>query len=142
MIKFNEFPNNEEPRKKINEKFKSHFEGKEKSHPWMEPSESAFLCGAVQTCRPKKILEVGVAKGGTTAIILQLLEDLGEPYEMHSCDLATKVAGHDTGYLATLAKENNLLITPPSLLYAARMNFIWANPCRKSLTKSAATLTL
>ncbi len=113
MIKFNEFPNNEEPRKKINEKFKSHFEGKEKSHPWMEPSESAFLCGALQTCRPKKILEVGVAKGGTTAIILQLLEDLGEPYEMHSCDLATKVAGHDTGYLATLAKENNLLITPP-----------------------------
>ena len=141
MIKLNEFPNNTEPRNKINEKFKSHFEGKENLIPLMAPSESAFLCGALQTCRPKKILEVGVACGGTTAIILQLLEDRHEPYEFHSVDLVPKYAGKDTGYLATLAKENNLL-SPPSQPCGVNISFIWANTCRKSLTKSAATLTL
>lgn len=124
MIKLNEFPNNTEPRNKINEKFKAHFEGKENSNPWMAPSESAFLCGALQTCPPKKILEVGVARGGTTAIILQLLEDRGEPYGLHSVDLATKVAGHDTGYLATLAKENNLFTPPPSQPCGVNINSI------------------
>lgn len=113
MIKINEIPKNLEPRKKIDEKFKSHFEGKENAAPWMAVSESSFICGALQVCRPKKILEVGVARGGTTAIVLQALEDLGEPYELHSVDLATKIVGKDTGYLATLAKENGLLYTPP-----------------------------
>lgn len=140
MIKFNAFPNNAEPRNKISQKFSTFSEGKEKGSPWMEPSESAFLCGALQTCQPTKILEVGIAKGGTTAIILQLLEDRGTPYELHSCDLALKVSGKDTGYLATVAKENNLL-TPPPVNLAVNTNFTSASICRKSLTTSAATST-
>ncbi|MBQ3451133.1 MAG: class I SAM-dependent methyltransferase, partial [Selenomonadaceae bacterium] len=116
MIKINEFPNNPEPRKKISAKFNSYFDGKENTVPWMSFSESAFLCGALQICRPKKILEVGVARGGTTAIVLQLLEDRNEPYELHSVDLDPKYGGKDTGYLATIAKENNLLTPPQSTL--------------------------
>ena len=113
MIKINEIPNNNEPRTKMDKKIKDHLENKDKLVVWMAPSESAFLCGALQSYRPKKILEVGIAHGGTTAIVLQLLEELGEPYEMHSVDLAPKTGGKDTGWIATLAKENNFYTPPP-----------------------------
>lgn len=113
MIKINEIPNNEEPRKKIISKLDPHFKDKGGSVPWMEPSESSFICSLLQVYRPKKILEVGVAKGGTTAIVLQVLEDMNVPYELYSVDLAPKTGGQDTGFLATFAKENNLLTTSP-----------------------------
>lgn len=113
MIKINEIPNNEEPRKKIMAKLNPHFEKTVVNNPWMERSESSFICSLLQVYRPKKILEVGVAAGGTTAMVLQVLEDMNMPYEMYSVDLAPKTAGQDTGFLATFAKENNLLITPP-----------------------------
>lgn len=119
MIKINEIPNNEEPRKKIMSKLESHFEKTVVNNPWMESSESSFICSLLQVYRPKKILEVGVASGGTTAMVLQVLEDMNMPYEMHSVDLAPKTAGKDTGFLATFAKENNLLITPP------KINLVW-----------------
>ena len=125
MIKINEIPNNEEPRKKIMSKLGPHFKDSGGSTPWMAPSESSFICSLLQVYRPKKILEVGVAKGGTTAIVLQVLEDMNMPYEMHSVDLAPKMAGQDTGFLATFAKENNLLITPPPGQFCAEhMSFI------------------
>lgn len=80
----------------------------------MSEFESAFLCGAIKKFRPKKILEVGVASGATTAIILQALEDIGEPYEMHSVDLSQNLLIEDLtdkacGFLATFALENNLI---------------------------------
>ena len=78
----------------------------------MTETESAFLCGAIKEFRPKKILEVGVATGGSTAVILQALEDIGESYEMHSIDILKKHAEYrtkDIGYFATFAKENNLI---------------------------------
>lgn len=113
MIKINEIPNNEEPRKKIMSKLDPHFEKTAVNKPWMEPTESSFICSLLQVYRPKKILEVGVAAGGTTAIVLQVLEDMNMSYELHSVDLAPKtLGGKDTGFLATFAKENNLLTTP------------------------------
>ena len=144
MIQLNAMPLDYEPRRKILSKLRDTLAG-DYRNPEMSESESAFLCGLLKQSRPKKILEVGVAKGGTTSIILQTLEDLGESYEMHSVDLNEQCYSFKakrTGYMATIAKENNLLYTPPSLLYAARMNFIWASICRKSLMKSAATSTL
>ncbi len=62
----------------------------------------------MKTFRPKKILEVGVAAGASTAIILQALEDIGAPYEMHSIDLSPKLYcddSKDTGFLGKFAKE-------------------------------------
>ena len=44
--------------------------------PEMSEFESAFLCGLLKKFRPKKILEIGVAAGGTTAVMLQCLEDM------------------------------------------------------------------
>jgi predicted O-methyltransferase YrrM len=57
--------------------------------PEMSKFESAFVCGLIKENRPRKILEVGVAAGGTTSIILQCIEDLGmsKECEFFSVDL-------------------------------------------------------
>ena len=60
------------------------------SEPEMTEWESAYLCGLIKSVRPKKLLEIGVAGGGTTAIILQCMENLYRDYEMHSIDVNTQ----------------------------------------------------
>lgn len=75
----------------------------------MSEFESAFLCGLLKKFRPKKILEVGVAAGGTTAIILNCLEKIGQEYSMTSVDISTTVwkdPQNKAGYLATSIKNN------------------------------------
>ncbi len=122
MIKINEVPNNIEPRNKMFPKLQkgllADFRG-----PEMQPSETAFLCGLLKTYKPKKILEVGIAKGSTTAIVLQTLEDIGEPYEMRSVDIAEQCYSFKTkrtGFVAEFAKENNLFNSPDKpLLYGS-----------------------
>ncbi len=108
MIRLNAMPLDFEPRRKILPKLPSFVSKDGYREPEMSEFESAFLCGAIKQFRPKKILEVGVAGGATTAIILQALEDIGEPYEMHSVDVAEKFYRDKTkpsGFMATLAKE-------------------------------------
>lgn len=39
----------------------------------MSDSERGFLCGLLREHKPKKIVEVGVAEGGTTAVILECI---------------------------------------------------------------------
>lgn len=115
MIHINEIPLDFEPRKKILPKLRDCPKGYR--NPEMSEFDSAFLCGLLETHRPKKILEVGVASGATTAIILQTLEDIGEPYEMYSVDVSEnwyRDRNNPTGFLATFAKENNLFNTPPN----------------------------
>lgn len=80
------------------------------NEPEMSEFESAFLCGLIKKNRPKKILEVGIAAGGTTAIILQCIEMLGmnEECEIISVDLNEKFYrkdGHDTGFLGDELKS-------------------------------------
>ncbi|MBQ4402827.1 MAG: class I SAM-dependent methyltransferase [Selenomonadaceae bacterium] len=106
MIHINEIPLDFEPRRKILPKIPA-----VPDEPEMSEFESAFLCGALKTFRPKKILEIGVAGGATTAIILQTLEDLGEPYEIHSVDVAEKFycdQSKTSGFMAMFAKEKIL----------------------------------
>ena len=73
------------------------------NEPEMSKFESAFLCGLIKEKQPKKILEIGVAAGGTTAIIMQCLNDLGiEDCEFISVDLYEKYYrgdGRETGFL-------------------------------------------
>ena len=64
--------------------------------PEMSEFESAFLCGLLNKFQPKKILEVGVAAGGTTAIILQCMKNIGDKsktqgggYKIMKCILST-----------------------------------------------------
>jgi predicted O-methyltransferase YrrM len=73
--------------------------------PEMTEFELSFLCGLIREKRPKKIVEVGVAAGGTTAVILECLSVLGmnETTEVHSVDVSElfyRGDGGKTGYLA------------------------------------------
>ena len=73
--------------------------------PEMTEFESAFLCGLIKERKPRKIVEVGVAAGGTTAIMLKCIEMLGmaENTEIYSVDLSERFyrgKGESSGYLA------------------------------------------
>ena len=92
-----------EPREEILKKIKTI-----PNEPEMSVFESGFLCGLLRTYKPKKIVEVGVAGGGTTAIILQSLEILRYNYEMYSVDLSEMFYRDETkctGFMAIEAKE-------------------------------------
>lgn len=119
MIKINEIDLDYDPRRKILSKLPAYVSPQGYREPEMSEFESAFLCGVLRKFRPKKILEVGVAGGATTAIILQALEDIGEPYEMHSIDVSANFyrdKTKQTGFMAEMAKENNLFAPPQSTL--------------------------
>lgn len=77
--------------------------------PEMTEIESAFVCGLIKDKKPKKILEVGVAGGGTTAIILQCLKSLGyTDTVVYSVDLNEKFYRDNkkkTGYIAEDLKQ-------------------------------------
>lgn len=76
--------------------------------PEMSEFESAFVCGLIKEKKPKKILEIGVAAGGTTAIILQCVSMLDFACEVISADLNEKFYrgdGRQTGFIAREFKE-------------------------------------
>lgn len=77
--------------------------------PGMSEFESAFLCGVINRVRPNKIVEIGVAGGTSTAIILQCMENLNTfNYDMYSIDVSDTVwhtVGLKTGTNAEYAKK-------------------------------------
>ena len=93
-----------EPRKKILPQITSI-----PKEPEMSEFESAFLCGILKKFRPQKILEVGIASGGSTAIILQCLDMLQlNNVEMHSVDFSERFyrnMEYQSGFLGAEAKE-------------------------------------
>lgn len=67
----------------------------------MTDSQLAFLCGVLKDKRPEKIVEVGVAHGGTTCVILECLKENIVTASLHSVDISAKCyRTHDkkTGY--------------------------------------------
>ncbi len=86
MIRWNEVTPYEEPRKKILPRI-TQVDGE----PEMSAGESAFLCGLIRDRKPSVFMEVGIAGGATTAIILQCLSDLGLPCTMYSVDIENSV---------------------------------------------------
>lgn len=69
----------------------------------MTKEQTGFLCGLIKEKKPKKIVEVGVAAGGTTCIILKCMEMLElSNTKMYSVDLSDfyyKDATKKTGYM-------------------------------------------
>lgn len=68
----------------------------------MTTDELAFLCGMIRDRKPKKIVEIGVAAGGTTAVILNCISHIGLKTEMFSIDLSTtyyRDRDKEAGYL-------------------------------------------
>ena len=69
----------------------------------MTREQSGFLCGLIRDHKPEKILELGVASGGTTVNIIRCLEMIGLNSEMYSVDLSEKLyydSEKETGYYA------------------------------------------
>lgn len=73
----------------------------------MSRLQSAMLCGLIKEYRPLKIVEVGVAAGGTTAIILNCVSMLGLDTKVYSVDTWEKFyrdPNKKTGYLVEECK--------------------------------------
>lgn len=74
----------------------------------MSDRQTAFLCGLIKKFRPKKILEIGVAAGGTTAIMLNCISMLELDTKVVSVDLFSdyyRDATKKVGYLAEECKD-------------------------------------
>ncbi len=74
----------------------------------MSPWQHGFMCGLIKKYKPRKILEIGVSAGGTTAVLMNALELLDYEAQIFSVDCidyyyrdATKKAG----FVATWTKE-------------------------------------
>ena len=70
--------------------------------------DSAFISGVLKTFKPSRILEVGVSNGGTTAVILQCMKELGTSFSMRSVDILPQAydgSNLEIGYLGKKAVE-------------------------------------
>lgn len=95
-----------EPRKIIMPKLDNPY-----GEPEMSEFESAFLCGCLKKHHPKKILELGIAGGATTAIILQCMSMISSNYILHSVDLSEKFYRDKNKQSGFLAKESYQYLT-------------------------------
>ena len=69
----------------------------------MSESDLGFLCALIRERIPNKILEVGVASGGTTLVLLQCIKGLGIDTSLYSVDLNSELysdSSKETGYVA------------------------------------------
>ncbi len=102
MLHINEIELYREPRDKIEEIFVEL-----PGEPEMSEEESAFLCGLIKKYEPQKIVEVGVAGGGTSAIILSCIKSLGlDKTKLISVDYSEKFYRNNdyfSGHLGTEA---------------------------------------
>lgn len=74
----------------------------------MSNEQLAFLCGLIRRYKPEKIVEIGVAAGGTTVVVLNCLSMLGLDVRMYSIDLSGEYyrdKSKKTGYLIEECKS-------------------------------------
>ncbi len=74
----------------------------------MSGKELAFLCGLIKKYRPEKIVEIGVAAGGTTAVILNCISILQLDAQVVSLDLSENYYRDNskkTGFLIDECRE-------------------------------------
>lgn len=67
----------------------------------MSRDDHGFLCGLIRRYKPKKVVEIGVAEGGTTSVIANALNILGGETEFFSVDLNERLfcnTEYETGY--------------------------------------------
>ena len=75
----------------------------------MTLQEHNFLCSLIRKRMPNKVLEVGVAGGGTTAVIMKCLDLVNPLALMYSVDLSEECyrrKGKQTGYQLFEVKDN------------------------------------
>lgn len=75
----------------------------------MNGEQLAFLCGLIKEKRPKKIVEVGVAAGGTTCVILECIKELeldSLVYSIDLCDNYWQDPSKKTGYMLDILPDS------------------------------------
>lgn len=87
------------------------YEPVKNTQSWGEMSgrQLAFLCGLIKKQRPEKLVEIGVAAGGTTTVILNCISMLGLNTKVFSGDLSLELyndKSKKTGYLAEEYKKS------------------------------------
>ncbi len=81
------------------------------SEPEMTEFESAFLCGVLEKFKPKKIVEIGVAAGSTTAIILQSMTMIrSDDFVVHSVDYYDRLWSNPKKKTGFMAEEANSIL--------------------------------
>jgi hypothetical protein len=91
MIHWNEIELDYKPRNEIFEMVASY-----PGEPEMTIDQSAFVCGLLNKYTPHKIMEVGIAGGGTTAIILDSLCGNGQECDFYSIDWSERFYRDET----------------------------------------------
>ncbi len=79
-----------------------------KAYCEMTEFEQSFLCGMLKKSNPKKVVEIGVSAGGTTAVILNCLSLVNSDTKLYSIDLEEgyyRDATKPTGFVAEEAKQ-------------------------------------
>ena len=71
----------------------------------MTYQQLGFLCGIIKDNIPKKIVEVGIASGGTTAVILNTIKLLGSRTKVISVDIADQFYRDPTKKTGFMADE-------------------------------------
>lgn len=88
--------------------------------------DSGFLCGVIREKKPRRIVECGIAAGGTSVIILECLKMLGLESELYSVDLSKNYYRDETkecGFLADVIKND----LPVSISYKKMLGRVLAN---------------
>lgn len=86
------------------------FEKKPDFAPMMSREDHAFLCGMLRKKETKKIVELGVAAGGTTLVIMAALRLLNRSSELFSVDISERFyadTDFKTGYLYDMYKSED-----------------------------------
>ncbi len=88
----------------------------------MSEKEQSFLCNLIELYNPSKILEIGVAEGGTTSVILKCLNGLNHKSQLHSVDLRENCwndSSKKTGFVVD--KNRNSLFDENKISYSLRV---------------------
>lgn len=74
----------------------------------MEQDEHDFICGLIKMKKPQKVLEIGVAGGATTAVIMSCLNIINPKASMYSVDISKECyrkKGKLSGYQLEIVKD-------------------------------------
>lgn len=74
----------------------------------MTKPEHGFLCGLIKKFQPEKVVEVGVAGGGTTTVVMKCLETVSPDAKMYSVDISKECyrrKGRESGFQLEEVKE-------------------------------------
>ncbi|MCI5933898.1 MAG: class I SAM-dependent methyltransferase [Lachnospiraceae bacterium] len=87
----------------------------------MSEFENSFVCGLIKEKRPSKILEIGVAAGGTTTVIMNCLNKLNLASEMYSVDLSPDYYRNPEKKCGFLVDEIGISISGKYQLYTGNV---------------------